>query len=979
MANNIKGITIEIGGDTSPLDKALKGVNKTSKELQIELGAVNKQLKFDPTNTTLLTQKQQLLTESIMTTRGKLQTLKEAEKQVEEQFQNGKIGEEKYRAFQREVIATEQKLNTLEKQVTSTNAAFAKITATTDKVSEASSKVASKTAPATIAIAAAGVAAVKMGSDYSESLNKVDVAFKGNAKEVEEWSNTTLDKFGIAGGTALDMASLFGDMGTAMGQTTDKAAEMSMSVVGLSGDLASFKNIGIDQAKDALKGIYTGEGEGLKTLGIIMTDTTLKEYAHAKGIKTKYEEMSQSEKVNLRYNYVMEMTKNAQGDFARTSDGTANSTRVLGESVKELATNFGQMLLPIITPIIQKITEVIKHFSGMSDTTKKIILVILGLVAAIAPVATMISGITTIVGAVTAVIGTISGAIGLLTGALTVATPAATALAGAITFITGPIGLTILAVTALVAGFAYLWTNCEAFRKFWINLWESVKSGVSYAVDVIKDFFVNTLPEVFNKFKSFLSEWGTVILAVLVPFIGIPILIAQNWSQIKTFFINLFNYIASIVGSWVDNIKNFFNNLINGVVSILNSLKASFLNIFTNIKTSVASIVQGFIDLLINRFGTTFNILHMALENIKDVFRYTWEAIKTIVLAPVLLLCDLLTGNFTKLKEDLNKILLSLEVYFSIAWVSLVTAVKQIVMAFKLEMELTWMDIKNFIISAITAMKNLAINIWQDFKNGVEIIINSTKQVAVTIWIDIKNSIINTINALKNAAINSFNFMKDGIYNNVINTKDWIISTWDSIMNLFMQLPGRLYNIAVSMFSSMKSGVSNTVQGVKSAIVSGIEDAVRYITNLPRKAYEWGTDFVDGLIRGIKGAIGKVEDTVSALAAKIRSYLHFSVPDEGPLTDYETWMPDFMMGLSKGIEKSKNLVVNSIKGLSSDMSFGMNLTPATVASGIGQSNNQQLRNGDIINNNFNGNYSFNNKNDIDYFMNQAAKLVQRKK
>lgn len=123
MANNIKGITVEIGGDTTPLEKALQGVNKTSKDLQSELKQVNSQLKFDPSNTVLLDQKQKLLAESITNTKAKLETLQKAEEQAEKQLKNGDIGEEQFRALQREVIKTTSQLNGLETQLKNTKKA----------------------------------------------------------------------------------------------------------------------------------------------------------------------------------------------------------------------------------------------------------------------------------------------------------------------------------------------------------------------------------------------------------------------------------------------------------------------------------------------------------------------------------------------------------------------------------------------------------------------------------------------------------------------------------------------------------------------------------------------------------------------------------------------------------------------------------------------------------------------------------------
>lgn len=113
MAKNLKGITVEIGGDTAPLSKALDGVNKTSRSLQIELRQVEKLLKLDPTNTELLAQKQELLGKSINSTEEKLNALKAAQAQVQAQFEKGDIGEEQYREFQRELIKTEQELNNI--------------------------------------------------------------------------------------------------------------------------------------------------------------------------------------------------------------------------------------------------------------------------------------------------------------------------------------------------------------------------------------------------------------------------------------------------------------------------------------------------------------------------------------------------------------------------------------------------------------------------------------------------------------------------------------------------------------------------------------------------------------------------------------------------------------------------------------------------------------------------------------------------
>lgn len=245
--------------------------------------------------------------------------------------------------------------------------------------------VASKARVVSAGILAAGVAAVKFASDYTESMNKVDVAF-GNAKsQVVDWSKTTLKQFGIARGTALDMVSLYGDMGTAMGQTKKDAADMGQQLVGRAADLASFKNISIDVANSALKGIFTGETESLKGLGIVMTQANLAQFALENGITKSIKKMSQAEQVNLRYAFVMEKSKNADGDFARTSDGVANQTRLVSEGMKEAAANIGLLLLPAVSKILKKVNSFIEVLVNLDEETQKNILFFSLLVAGIYP------------------------------------------------------------------------------------------------------------------------------------------------------------------------------------------------------------------------------------------------------------------------------------------------------------------------------------------------------------------------------------------------------------------------------------------------------------------------------------------------------------------------------------------------------------------------------------------------------------------
>lgn len=246
-------------------------------------------------------------------------------------------------------------------------------------------------------LVAAGAAAVKFASDYNESLNKVDVAFGTSAGSVRDFAKTSLESFGIAEGTALDMAATFGDMATALGLPVDKAGKMSQSLVGLAGDLASFKNISIDIANTALSGIFTGETESLKKLGIVMTEANLQAFALSQGISKQVNSMSQAEKVGLRYNYILSVTKNAQGDFERTGGGAANQMRIFQESLKQVGQQLGAVILPAFTQLITFVNGAIKSFSGLSDGTKTTIVAIAGIAAAIGPVLTVLGSLLTLV------------------------------------------------------------------------------------------------------------------------------------------------------------------------------------------------------------------------------------------------------------------------------------------------------------------------------------------------------------------------------------------------------------------------------------------------------------------------------------------------------------------------------------------------------------------------------------------------------
>lgn len=356
----------------------------------------------------------------------------------------------------------------------------------------------------TLPILAAGGAAIKFASDYNESLNKVDVAFKSSSDEVKNFSKTSLESFGIAAGTALDMASTFGDMGTSLGLTTGEASKMSTSLVGLAGDLSSFKNISIDIANTALSGIFTGETESLKKLGIVMTEANLQAYAYSQGINTKIQAMDQASKVQLRYNYIMEVTKNAQGDFARTSGGAANQMRIFQESLKQVAQQFGAIILPVFTKLVTGINGLITSFGQLSEGTKTTIVVLLGVAAAIGP---LVLGL----GAIMSLLPTLATGFTLLTGPIGLVIAGLVAVGVVVATNWKPIKQTLVDIANY---FIDLYNSSTLFRgavEFIILSFKNMWTQVKFIFGALKSTFEFTIKNIFNGF----STLGKLIKAIL--------------------------------------------------------------------------------------------------------------------------------------------------------------------------------------------------------------------------------------------------------------------------------------------------------------------------------------------------------------------------------------------------------------------------------------------------------------------------------
>lgn len=212
-----------------------------------------------------------------------------------------------------------------------------------------------------------GRQSIETASDLAEVQNVVDTAFGESKQKMEDFADTAVKTYGISKLTAKQTGSNFMAMAAGMGLANDSASDMAMALTGLSADMASFYNVGQDVASTALKSIFTGETETLKQFGIVMTDANLQAYALSKGITKSTADMSQAEKVQLRYNYVMSQTALAQGDFAKTSDSWANQTRILSEQWKEFGATIGTVLMNVLLPAVKAINSVLSQLISLAQ------------------------------------------------------------------------------------------------------------------------------------------------------------------------------------------------------------------------------------------------------------------------------------------------------------------------------------------------------------------------------------------------------------------------------------------------------------------------------------------------------------------------------------------------------------------------------------------------------------------------------------
>ena len=923
MANRIKGITVEIGGDTTKLQTALKGVNGEIKNTQSQLKDVEKLLKLDPGNTELLAQKHKLLGQAVEETKEKLSTLKTAAEQANTALANGEISKEQYDALQREIIETEQDLKKLEEQANQSATAMQKIAATGEKLKTAGDNISSagqKMLPVTAAVTGLGTAAVTTAANFESSMSQVQ-ATMGITKEamskVDGQSVNTMDTLSeLAKKMGAETAFSASECAEALnylalaGYDTQQMCDTLPTVLNLAAaggiDLASAS----DMVTDAMSALGMGVSESEKMVAQMAktastTNTSVAQLgegiltigATAKSVKGGTAELNTALGI-LANNGI----KGAEGgthlrniilSLQNPTDKAAASMQQLGVDVYDSEGNMRSL-----NDILGDLNT---SMDGMTSQEKSNIINNIFNKTDLSSVNALLANTGDTWDDLQQSIANSGGAaqqmadtqLDNLQGQLTILKSALEGLA--ISF-----GELLMPAIKQIVGWVQKfvdWLNGmdEGTKKVIVTVAllaaalgpvlivvGKVISAVGTIMTVVPKIagVINTVKTAFAALNmTMLANPIVLIIAAIAALVAAFIYLWNNCEGFREFWINLWENIKQIAIAVWNALKEFFTAAWNAIVAVAatvwEGLKTFFTGLWEGIKLLFMTAVTAISTFLSTAWNTIKTVVTTVFTAIQTFFTTVWNAISTIVTTVVTAIQTFLTTAWNAIKTAISTVLTAIQTVVTTVWNAISTFITTIVTAIQTFLSTAWNTIKTVITTVLNAIKTVFTTIWNAIKSVITTVVNGIKNTITTVWNNIKSTVSSVVNGIKTAVSNAF--------------------------------------------SAMWNGIKSTISGIYNTIKGGFDNAVNYIKNLASSAFNWGKDLVMGIVNGIKSCIGAVGDAVSGVANKIRSFLHFSVPDEGPLTDYESWMPDFMSGLARGIEKSKGMVASAMDGVAADM------------------------------------------------------------
>lgn len=913
MANRIKGITVEIGGDTTGLDKALKSVNTSIKSTQSALKDVNRLLKLDPSNTELLAQKQKLLKDAIGATKEKLDALKVAQEQAKQQLENGELGQDKYDALQREIVETEEELRRLQQEAATTSTALSKIDVAGQKMEAVGNSIAGagkKMMGVTTVIGGVGVAAVKTAADFDSAMSQVAAVSGATGKDFDDLRNKAREMGSKTKFSATEAAEAMNYMAMAGWKTEDMLGgiEGVMNLAAASGeDLATTSDIVTDaltafglSAKDSghFADILAATSSNANTnvsmmgetfkycapiagaLGFSAEDTAeaiglmanagIKSSQAGTALRTIMNNLAGDVKISGKaIGDVTIATTNADGSMRDLSDILADCRSAFGnltESEKAQAAEslVGKNAMSGFLALmnagegdIEKLSSAIDNCDGSAE--KMAMIMQDNLAGQLTILKSQLQELAISFGdilmpAIRSIVSKLQGFVDKLNG-MDEGTKRTIVTIALLVASIGPlliiIGTTISKIGVAMQGFVKL-ANGVSKLKVAIQGGTGVLGKLGAALGGVSAPVLAVVAVIAVLVAAFVHLWRTNE--------GFRDAIIGTWNRIKDTISGFCQGIVdrlNALGFQFTDIVDVLKTVWDGFCQILAPIFEGVFNHIANILSTVTGVITGILDVFIGIFTGNWS---QAWTGVKEIFSSIWNGISsffTNILNVIKGVADVVLGWFG---TSWNEVWTNIKTFFEGIWNGIVSFFTGIWETIKNIVQTGIMLIGSILEAAVDIItlpfrfiwencKEIIITVWDSIKSKVTTVINAVASVISTVMNAIKTVFTTVWNAIKTVVTTVVNAIKS-VVTTVFNAiKSTATTVWNAVKTAVTTPVNAIKNTVTTVFNSVKSTVTSIFNGIKSTATS-VWNGIKSAITTPIEAAK---NKVKGVVDAIKG------------------------------------------------------------------------------------------------------------------------------